>query len=104
MATQELDFVVTTETVYSYYAEDVPMADLEAILSPTLFAALKEYLILGTDPDGKPCFTGVDMTPSRYVAGRGMDEAVKERYIMFIPYNAPHIETLNQYLGYCFAN
>ena len=104
MATQELDFVVTTETVYAYYAEDVPMADLETVLSPELFAALEDYLVEGTDPDGKPCFTGVDMTPSRYVAGRGMDEAVKERYIMFIPYNAPHIETLNQYLGYCFAN
>ena len=104
MATQELDFVVTTETVYSYYAEDVPMADLEQVLTPALFAALEDHLILGTDPDGKACFIGVDMTQSRYVAGRGMDEAVKERYIMFIPYNAPHIETLNQYLGYCFAN
>lgn len=104
MATQELDFVVTTETVYSYYAEDVPMADLETVLSPTLFAALEEYLILGADPDGKACFTGVDMSQSRYVAGRDKADAGAERYIMFVPYNAPHIETLNQYLGYCFAN
>lgn len=104
MATQELDFVVTTETVYSYYAEDVPMADLETVLSPTLFAALKEYLILGTDPDGKACFTGVDMTQSRYVAGRDKADAGAERYIMFVPYNAPHTEMLNTYLGYCFAS
>lgn len=104
MATQELDFVVTTETVYSYYAEDVPMADLETVLSPTLFAALEEYLILGADPDGKACFTGVDMTQSRYVAGRDKADAGAERYIMFVPYNAPHIEMLNTYLGYCFAS
>lgn len=104
MATQELDFVVTTETVYSYYAEDVPMADLETVLSPTLFAALEEYLILGADPDGKACFTGVDMSQSRYVAGRDKADAGAERYIMFVPYNAPHIEMLNTYLGYCFAS
>ena len=104
MATQELDFVVTTETVYSYYAEDVPMADLETVLSPTLFAALEEYLILGADPDGKACFTGVDMSQSRYVAGRDKADAGAEHYIMFVPYNAPHIEMLNTYLGYCFAS
>lgn len=104
MATQELDFVVTTETVYSYYAEDVPMADLEAILSPALFSALEDYLILGTDPEGKACFTGVDMTQSRYVAGRGEADTGSGRYIMFVPYNAPHIEMLNEYLGYCFAS
>ena len=104
MATQELDFVVTTETVYSYYAEDVPMADLETVLSPELFAALEDYLVEGTDPDGKACFTGVDMTQSRYVAGRDKADAGAERYIMFVPYNAPHIEMLNTYLGYCFAS
>ena len=104
MATQELDFVVTTETVYSYYAEDVPMADLETVLSPELFAALEDYLVEGTDPDGKACFTGVDMSQSRYVAGRDKADAGAERYIMFVPYNAPHIEMLNTYLGYCFAS
>lgn len=104
MATQELDFVVTTETVYSYYAEDVPMADLETVLSPELFAALEDYLVEGTDPDGKACFTGVDMTQSRYVAGRDKADAGAERYIMFIPYSAPHVEMLNEYLGYCFAS
>ena len=104
MATQELDFVVTTETVYAYYAEDVPMADLETVLSPELFAALEDYLVEGTDPDGKACFTGVDMSQSRYVAGRGKDGAAAERYIMFVPYNAPHIEMLNEYLAYCFEN
>ena len=103
MATQELDFVVTTETVYSYYAEDVPMADLETVLSPELFAALEDYLVEGTDPDGKACFTGVDMTQS-YVAGRDKADAGAERYIMFVPYSAPHIEMLNTYLGYCFAS
>ena len=104
MATQELDFVVTTETVYSYYAEDVPMADLETVLSPELFAVLEDYLVEGTDPDGKACFTGVDMSQSRYVAGRDKADAGAERYIMFVPYNAPHIEMLNTYLGYCFAS
>lgn len=104
MATQELDFVVTTEAVYAFYAEDVPMADLETVLSPSLFETLAEYLIPGTSPDGKACFTGVDMTHSRYVAGRGRDETVSERYIMFVPYNAPHLDMLNEYLGYCFAN
>ena len=104
MATQELDFVVTTEAVYAYYAEDVPMAALETVLSPALFAALKDYLIPGTDPDGKACFTGLDMTQSRYVAGRGEDEASAGRYIMFVPYNAPHREMLNEYLAYCFVN
>ena len=104
MATQELDFVVTTETVYSYYAEDVPMADLETVLSPELFAALEDYLVEGADPDGKACFTGVDMSQSRYVAGRDKADAGAERYIMFVPYNAPHIEMLNTYLGYCFAS
>ena len=54
MATQELDFVVTTETVYSYYAEDVPMADLEAILSPTLFAALKGKPMILETPNELP--------------------------------------------------
>lgn len=80
------------------------MADLETVLSPELFAALEDYLVEGTDPDGKACFTGVDMSQSRYVAGRDKADAGAERYIMFVPYNAPHIEMLNTYLGYCFAS
>lgn len=102
MATQELDFVVTTEEVYAYYAKDIPMADLEEVLSPAVFAALKPYLVAGTDPEGKACFTGVDMTQSRYVAGAGKEGYAEERFIMFVPYSAPHREMLNKYLAYCF--
>lgn len=102
MATQELDFVVTTETVYAYYAKDVPMADLETVLAPALFTALEPYLVEGTDPNGKACFTGVDMTQSRYVAGRGKDGYAEEAFILFIPHSAPHREMLNEYLAYCF--
>ena len=105
MATQELDFVVTTEAVYDYYAKDVPMADLEQILSPELFARLEEYLVAGAGPDGNACYTGLDMTQSRYVAGTGadQDERITQRYILFVPYNAPHTEMLNDYIAYCFS-
>lgn len=104
MATQELDFVVTTEEVYAYYAKDVPMANLAEVLSPELFTALEPYLLAGTDPEGKACFTGVDMTQSRYVAGAGKEGYAAERFVMFIPYSAPHREMLNEYLAYCFAD
>lgn len=104
MATQELDFVVTTEPVYDFYQGDVPMADLEAVLSPELLALLEGSLVKGVDPDGQECFTGVDMTKSRYIAGAGMEESLAERYILFIPYSAPHIEMLNEYLTFCFSD
>lgn len=105
MATQELDFVVTTEAVYDFYREDVPMADLGKLLTPELYARLEAYLIEGTDPDGNPCYTGLDMTQSRYVAGTGadQDERITERFILFIPYSAPHTEMLNEYIAYCFS-
>lgn len=105
MATQELDFVVTTEAVYDYYAKDVPMADMEQLLSPELFARLAEYLVAGAGPDGNACYTGLDMTQSRYVAGTGadQDERITQRYILFVPYNAPHTEMLNDYIAYCFS-
>lgn len=105
MATQELDFVVTTEAVYDFYREDVPMADLGELFTPELYAQLEAYLIEGTDPDGKPCYTGIDMTQSRYVAGTGVDqdERITERYILFVPYSAPHTEMLNEYIAYCFS-
>ena len=105
MATQELDFVVTTEAVYDFYKEDVPMADLGKLLTPELFAQLEEYLVTGTDPDGNACYTGLDMTQSRYVAGTGadQDERITQRYVLFVPYNAPHMEMLNEYIAYCFS-
>ena len=105
MATQELDFVVTTEAVYDFYREDVPMADLGKLLTPELFAQLEEYLVTGTDPDGNTCYTGLDMSQSRYVAGTGadQDERTTQRYILFVPYNAPHMEMLNEYIAYCFS-
>ena len=103
MATQELDFVVTTEAVYEYYQGDVPMADLEELLAPELFEALQGCLVRGVDPNGKECFTGIDMTGSRYIAGAGKEELVTQRYIMFIPYSAPHREMLNRYISFCFS-
>ena len=105
MATQELDFVVTTEAVYDFYREDVPMADLGKLLTPELFAQLEEYLVTGTDPDGNTCYTGLDMSQSRYVAGTGadQDERITQRYVLFVPYNAPHTEMLNEYIAYCFS-
>lgn len=105
MATQELDFVVTTEAVYDFYKEDVPMADLGKLLTPELYAQLEAYLIEGVDPDGNPCFTGLDMSQSRYVAGAGADkdERITGRYVLFVPYSAPHREMLNEYLAFCFS-
>ena len=45
------------------------------------------------------------MTQSRYVAGAGadQDERITQRYILFVPYNAPHTEMLNDYIAYCFS-
>ena len=105
MATQELDFVVTTEAVYDFYKEDVPMADLGKLLTPDLYAQLEAYLIEGVDPDGNPCFTSLDMSQSRYVAGAGADkdERITGRYVLFVPYSAPHREMLNEYLAFCFS-
>ena len=105
MATQELDFVVTTEAVYDFYKEDVPMADLGKLLTPELYAQLEAYLIEGVDPDGNPFFTGLDMSQSRYVAGAGADkdERITGRYVLFVPYSAPHREMLNEYLAFCFS-
>ena len=105
MATQELDFVVTTEAVYDFYKEDVPMADLGKLLTPELYAQLEAYLMEGVDPDGNPCFTGLDMSQSRYVAGAGADkdERITGRYVLFVPYSAPHREMLNEYLAFCFS-
>ena len=81
------------------------MADLGKLLTPELFAQLEEYLVTGTDPDGNTCYTGLDMTQSRYVAGTGadQDERITQRYVLFVPYNAPHTEMLNEYIAYCFS-
>ena len=105
MATQELDFVVTTEAVYDFYREDVPMADLGKLLTPELYARLEAYLIEGTDPDGNACYTGLDMSQSRYVAGTDAvgDASITGRYVLFVPYSAPHTEMLNEYIAYCFS-
>ncbi len=106
MATQELDFIVTTESVYEHYLGNVPMLDLKAALSPALFSRLENYLIPGTDAEGNPCFTGIDMTQSRYIAGIGADnnEEISERYVLFLPYSAPHIDMAEAFISYCFSS
>ncbi len=105
MATQELDFVVTTEAVYEHYVGNVPMAGLDTALTPKLAEQLQDRFIPGVDPDGNASFTGLDMTQSRFIAGVGADEDenISERYILFIPYSAPHMDMVNDFISWSFS-
>lgn len=104
MAAQELDFIVSTETVFDYYTGDVPMLDLKELLPPELYARLEPYMIEGLDVDGNPCYAGIDMTHSRYISGSENAQYAEETYVMFFPYSAPHRELLNTYIEFCFEN
>lgn len=102
MATQELDFIVSPRAVFDYYSNDVPMSDLKTLLAPDLYERLEPYMIEGVDSEGKPCYTGIDMTESRYISGSENAEYAEQTYVMFVPYSAPHREMLNRYIGFCF--
>lgn len=101
MANKELDFIVTTEAVYEHYVNNVPMAGLDTALTPELAEALADRFVPGVDPEGNACFTGLDMTDSRFVQGAGAPEEA-ERYILFIPLSAPHLEQLNDFIAWSF--
>lgn len=104
MATQELDFIVSPRAVFDYYSNDVPMSDLKTLLAPDLYERLEPYMIEGVDSEGKPCYTGIDMTESRYISGSENAEYAEQTYVMFVPYSAPHREMLNSYIAFCFDN
>ena len=101
MVTQELDFVVTTREVYEHYLGNVPMADLETALSPELAERLEASFVPGQDTEGNACFTGLDMGRSRYMAGSPYAEDAGQ-YILFIPYRAPHLELINDFISWSF--
>lgn len=102
MAVGELDFVVTTQAVYEHYAGDVPMQDFSQLLPETLYNALADRLITGTDKDGNPAPVALDMRESRFLSGADTDDGT--RYVMFVPYNAPHTDALCAFIAYCFPD
>jgi len=104
MATQELDFVVTSEDVLLRYAPQVPMLDMRELLPADLLERLSGQLYYYTNQDGERVCIALDMTESRYVAGTGADRdpRVEKTYYLFAPYSAPHVEQLQAYLRYCF--
>lgn len=104
MATQELDFVVTSKEVMQRYADQVPMLDPRELLPEELLERLSDQLYYHTNQDGERVCIALDMTKSRYIAGTGADQdpRVQQTYYLFAPYSAPHVEQLKAYLRYCF--
>lgn len=102
MATQELDFIVTTREVYEHYLGNVPMADLETALDPALKERLEGYFVPGQDSEGNPCYTGLDMGQSRFMAGSPYAEEAGQ-YILFIPLSAPHLDRINDFIDWSFS-
>lgn len=101
MAVGELDFVVTTQAVYEHYAGSIPMQDLSALLPEALYNALADQLITGTDKDGNAAPVALDMAESRFLTGADTDDT---RYVLFVPYNAPHTAQLLAFIAYCFPD
>lgn len=103
MATQELDFVVTTEAVLHHYEADTPMLDFEELLPEDMFEALKPYLYQYTNPLGETKYIGLNMSESRFIKGTYAegDESAPE-YYMFVPYLAPQREHIVDFIRWCF--
>lgn len=104
MATQELDFVVTTEAVLHHYEADTPMLDFEELLPEDMFEALKPYLYQYTNPRGETKYIGLDMSESRFIKGTYVegDESVP-KYFMFVPYLAPQREHIVDFIRWSFG-
>lgn len=100
IASQELDFVVTTKEVYEYFADNIPLLDFGELLSGELYAQLEPQLVPATDENGRPIYGALDLAASRYLAGREHGDV---DYYLFIPRNAPHTEALRAFLAYCFS-
>lgn len=101
MATDELDFVVTSKEVLEYYMANVPLRDIAGLLPEELSDELSGYLVEGTDADGNAIFAALDMKHSRYL--RGNEYVGEGEYFMFIPARAPHPEAISEFLYYCFG-
>lgn len=100
----ELDFVVTSDEVLTYYKDSMPMKDLREILPEDLQRQLGEALYMATDSNGKLSCIALDMTGSRFVAGTGADvnPNVEHTYYLFVPESAPHTEQIVDFVRYAF--
>lgn len=105
MATQELDFTVTTEAVLHHYEADTPMLDFEELLPEDMFEVLRPYLYQYTNPLGETKYIGLDMSESRFIKGTYVegDDSVPT-YYMFVPYLAPQTEHTVDFIRWCFPD
>lgn len=101
MATEELDFVVTSRAVFEHYAAMVPMDDFTSLLPNDLLEKLPNALVYAAGADGRSTACGLDMTGSRFVRDCGYDEA-EGYYVMFVPHLAPHKEQTTSFIRYSF--
>lgn len=100
MAVGELDFVVTSRSVYEHYAGDVPLKELGALLPEELRQRLEPWLVEGNDGDGTAGYVAIDMAGSRFL--RDSELAGEGEYFLFVPYSAPHSEAIARFIAYCF--
>lgn len=102
MATEELDFVVTSRAVFEHYAAMVPMNDFTSLLPDDLLEKLPDgALIYAAGADGRSTACGLDLTGSRFVRDCGYDVA-EGYYVMFVPHLAPHKEQITNFIRYSF--
>ncbi len=105
MATQELDFVITTQAVLDYYldTEAVPMLDLKAHLPKDLMEQLEEALIIGTNTNGNEAFLALDLSNCRYVQASPWRDELPQPYVLFMPQTAPHPEQVYDFLRFLYS-
>jgi hypothetical protein len=101
ISTASLDFVVTTGEVYRHFAQDVPLLDLSQHLPADVYDRLAPYIDAVPDPAGERGSVpgAIELSQSRFLQDAGLPEG---SYYLFVPYNAPHVQALCQFIQYCF--
>ena len=93
--------MVTTGEVYRHFAQDVPLLDLSQHLPADIYDRLAPYIDTVPDPAGERGSVpgAIELSQSRFLQDAGLPEG---SYYLFVPYNAPHVQALCQFIQYCF--
>jgi hypothetical protein len=95
MATNELDFVVTTQAVLEHYLDQAPMLDFQNLLDEATFQRFQDYMY-----SYNGSYVALDMSQSRFI--RDVDYDMDETYYMFVPMLAPNPNQICDFIAWCF--
>ena len=100
IATKELDFIVTTESLAKHYTSTIPFMDFEDYLPEDIKDKLKDCFISLDGPENESKAYALDMAKSRFIKGTAYDGM--EPYYLIVPSSANSKDETLAFLRYAF--